>query len=93
MSKRKEEKGLIAQLKEAIRSSDKTLYQIGKESTVGPEQLYRFMSGKRGLNISAVEKLCRALRLKLVAEPTQPGEQPEPAVEKPGRRTRKGERN
>ena len=98
MSKKKaEEKGLIAQLKEAIQKSGKTLYRIGKDSDVGVDQLYRFMSGERGLNILAVEKLCHALDLQLVPKhpketgQTEPADPPEPPPEKPGRRPRKGE--
>jgi len=82
MTKKKaEEKGLIAQLKKAIRSSDKTLYRVAKESGVGLSPLYRFMAGERGLNIQAVEKLCDALDLQLTpVPPKEPGQpdQPEP---------------
>src|SRR5262245_43247436 len=98
MSKKKAgEKGLIAQLKEAIRTSDKTLYRVAKESGVGLSPLYRFMAGERGLNIQAVEKLCDALDLQLVPKhPKEPGQgdqpgQPEPAEPPKKRRPRKGE--
>ena len=94
MSKKKsDEKGLIAQRKEAIRSSGKSLNQLGKESTVGNDRLYRFMQGKRGLTIDAVEKLCNALRLRLTPEPPEQADEPEPPPEKPGDWTRKGKRN
>jgi hypothetical protein len=95
MSKKKsEEKGLIAQRKEAICSSRKSLYQLGKESTVGNDRLYRFMQGKRGLTIiDAVEKLCNARRLRLTPEPPEQADEPEPPPEKPGDRAGKGKRN
>ena len=69
MAKEKKETGLIGQIKEAIRDSGKTLYRIGKESSVGPDRLSRFMRGERSLSLEAAEKICEALGLRLTDEP------------------------
>jgi hypothetical protein len=70
MTKKKTEEklDLIAQLQMAIRQSDKSLYQLSKESGVGSDQLSRFMRGVRTLTLPAVEKICRVLRLELVSQ-------------------------
>jgi hypothetical protein len=65
MPKKKGAPGLVEQLKEAIRGSGKSLYQLGKDSGVGPDRLSRFMRGERGLTIRAVEQLCDTLGLRL----------------------------
>jgi len=91
MGKRKRNAGLITQLQEAIRTSGKSLYRVAKDSGVGAAQLGRFMSGKRGLSLDSLDKIFDALELQIVSKQTEPGDQPEPPPEKPGRRTRKGE--
>lgn len=63
--KRAENPGLIAQLKNAIRDSGKSLYELSKDSGVAIPQLSLFMRGKRSLTLPTVEKLCRTLRLGL----------------------------
>jgi DNA-binding phage protein len=70
--KRAEEPGLIAQLQELIRDSGKTIYQLSKESGLATAQLYRFLSGERTLTLPSVEKICRALRLRLMPVPPEP---------------------
>jgi hypothetical protein len=82
MAKSKKETGLIGQLKEAIQASGKSLYRLGKESTVGPDRLSRFMRGERSLTLDAAEKLCDVLRLKLVPVPSEQAEAPEAAPKK-----------
>ena len=63
---------LTEQLKEAIRASGKSLYQISRESGVASPQLYRFVNGDRSLTLPAVDKICRALRLQLVSQAEAP---------------------
>jgi plasmid maintenance system antidote protein VapI len=55
-------------LREAIRSSGRSLNQLGADSGVAPSQLSRFVTGKRGLTLDAADALCRVLGLKLVRE-------------------------
>jgi antitoxin component HigA of HigAB toxin-antitoxin module len=71
MGKKKKEEapGLVEQLREAIRQSGRSLYQLGKDSGVGSDQLSRFMSGKRTLTLPAAEKICATLRLQLTPMP------------------------
>jgi transcriptional regulator with XRE-family HTH domain len=57
-------------LQEAIRNSGLSLNQLGRESGVGPDRLSRFMTGKRGLTNDAIDKLCSALGLRLMSDPT-----------------------
>jgi transcriptional regulator with XRE-family HTH domain len=75
MAKKKprESPGLITQLREAIRSSGRSLNQIGKETGVDRARLSRFMTGKRGLSIEALDRIFAALRLRVVTEETPPG--------------------
>jgi len=89
MAKSKKEAGLIGQLKEAIRTSGKTLYRIGKDSSVGTDSLYRFMSGERGLSLDAVDRIFESLRLKIVREE---GEQAEPSEQPPKKRQARKEK-
>jgi DNA-binding phage protein len=69
--KKEEAPGLIQQLKDAIRGSGKSLYRISKDSGVGSDQLSRFLTGKRTLELPAVERICRALNLQLTPGPPQ----------------------
>jgi hypothetical protein len=71
---------LIEQLREQIRQDGRSLNQLGKESGVDAARLSRFMTGKRGLRIEALDELFKVLRLRVVRE-----EQP-PAPERPRRR-------
>jgi transcriptional regulator with XRE-family HTH domain len=68
MAKRGEVTGLVEQLREAIRDSGKTLYQLSKDAGVGKDQLSRFMRGERTLTLPVAEKVCRALGLRLAPE-------------------------
>lgn len=73
MAKEKREVGLIGQIKEAIGASGKSLYRLSKDSSVRPEQLYRFMAGERSLSLEAAEKVCQALDLELTAKKPKRG--------------------
>lgn len=71
--KKKEESGLVDQLKAAIRASGQNLQDLGQASGVGKDILSRFMRGERGLTLVTAEKLVRALGYDLVKR-QQPGE-------------------
>jgi transcriptional regulator with XRE-family HTH domain len=60
-----EEPGLVEQLREAIRASGESLNHLGKRTGVGPDRLSRFLRGERDLTLTAAEKLCFALGLRL----------------------------
>ncbi len=62
MTKRKT---ITAQLKDAIRDSGRTHYDIGKEAGINPSQIDRFMSGDRGLHLKTAEKIIEVLGLEL----------------------------
>jgi DNA-binding phage protein len=100
-----EEKGVVEQLRDAIRESGRTLQNLAEESGVGKDRLSRFMRGERDMTFGAVEKVCRALGLRLaggegasagpVAGRSAPGPAIEPAGQKKparGKRKGKGER-
>jgi transcriptional regulator with XRE-family HTH domain len=58
--------GLISQLKQAIREDGRSLNQIAQATGVGSDRLSRFMTGKRGLSIDALDKIWLALGLRIV---------------------------
>ena len=57
---------LIDQLQQHIRESGLSLNQIGRLAGLESEQLSRFMTGKRGLSLPSLARLCEALNLRLV---------------------------
>ena len=81
----KEGAGLIDQLREVIRKDGRSLNALGKESGVGSDRLSRFMTGKRGLSLEALDRLWRVLRLHIVAEP----QAPPPTAPAPATRTKR----
>jgi hypothetical protein len=68
MGKKKPEEapGLIEQLRGQIRQDGRSLSEIGRASGVDVPRLSRFMAGKRGLSIEALDSLFRALALSIV---------------------------
>ena len=83
--------GLVNQLRDAIRRSGQSLNQLSKTTGVGSDRLSRFMTGKRDLTLSAVERICDVLHLYLAAD-VQEGPPPPPAGEPtPKRRKPKGD--
>ncbi len=53
-------------LKTAIEKSDKSRYQISKDTGIAQSVLSRFMSGERGLSMEALERLFEYLGLEVV---------------------------
>jgi transcriptional regulator with XRE-family HTH domain len=66
MGKRKKMTTVSGQLREAIRASGQSLYEIAKESGVANPILYRFMSGQRAPSLATIDRLCAYLKLELV---------------------------
>lgn len=52
-------------LRQAIQSSDKTAYQIAKESGVAAIVISRFLRGERDLRLSTLDKLAPVVGLVL----------------------------
>ena len=52
-------------IRQAIRDSSKTIYQLAIESGCDQSNIRAFMAGKRGLSVAALERLCDILELEL----------------------------
>lgn len=55
-------------LKEAVRDSKKTIYQIAQEAGVSQIVISRFLSGERDIRVATADKLADALGLRLVGK-------------------------
>ena len=66
MAKSKKQKGIEAQLREAILNAGMSRNQLSKLSGVDPAQLSYFVQGKRTLTLSSAEKIANALGLELI---------------------------
>jgi len=91
MAKKQREgvEGLVEQLRELVRGSGQTLTQLADLTGVDPARLSRFLHGKRGLSQDALDRIVRALHIRLVAAPDVqegPPPGPKPAGEKKPRR-------
>jgi hypothetical protein len=53
-------------VRRAVLDSGVTLYRVAKDARVSYAVLHRFVSGKRGLSIETLDKVCHYLGLKLV---------------------------
>lgn len=53
------------QLKDAVKRSKRTFYELGKSSGVAQEQIARFVRGERDLLLSSAAKLADELGLQL----------------------------
>lgn len=60
---------LMQALRTAIESSNKSRYQIAKESGVNLSHLQRAMNGETGLSIASVERLAEVLGLEIIIRP------------------------
>ncbi len=56
---------LTSALREAIRSSDKSVYQIAKAANVSQIVVSRFLSGERDIRMETADRLAGVLGLKL----------------------------
>ncbi len=85
MAQKQEVRGLVEQIKEAVRRSGQSLNALSKISGLDSGQLSRFMRGQRSVSLEAAEKLCNALHLHLAQD------EPEaPSPEKPKARGLRG---
>jgi DNA-binding phage protein len=56
---------IAASLKQAISASDRSVYQIAKESGISQIVIMRFLSGERDIRMATADKLARVLNLQL----------------------------
>ncbi|MDH4201531.1 MAG: helix-turn-helix domain-containing protein [Phycisphaerae bacterium] len=61
----KEQYHLEQQMREAIRRSGMSCYQISKAAGVSEAQLSLFMNGKRSLTLKSASKIAKVLNLEL----------------------------
>ncbi|HEV3256906.1 MAG TPA: helix-turn-helix transcriptional regulator [Gemmataceae bacterium] len=54
-------------LKDAVRASDKSIYQIAQDAGVSQIVVSRFLSGERDIRMATADKLAEALGLKLAS--------------------------
>jgi len=54
-------------LKDALRASDKSMYQIAQEAGISQIVVSRFLSGERDIRMATADKLAEALGLKLAS--------------------------
>lgn len=59
---------LSAELREAIRASPRTVYDLCKTAHISPIVVSRFLSGERDIRLATAEKLASVLGLKLAAK-------------------------
>jgi transcriptional regulator with XRE-family HTH domain len=61
VAKKEERPNLVDQLREAIRESGQSLYQLGQTTGVSRDRISRFLRGERSIDVEAAAKLCEAL--------------------------------
>jgi hypothetical protein len=74
------------QLRQAIRTSDKSRYKLWLETGIDQAQLVRFMAGESGLSVENTEKLIEALGLEVILRPKASGAKAEERKVKHGKR-------
>lgn len=69
------------QLRDAINDSGLSVRALGKLADVDDGMIHRFLSGERGLTTPTLDKLCRALGLRLTesGRRASPARRPAPA--------------
>lgn len=64
---------IFDQLRQAIRTSEKTRYKLWQETGIDQGQLARFMAGESGLSVESTEELIEALGLEVIIRPKAGG--------------------
>jgi plasmid maintenance system antidote protein VapI len=65
---KKTPRGIDETLREAIRHSGRTHYELAQAAGITPAQLDRFVAGERDLRLKTAARVATALRLTLVAQ-------------------------
>jgi plasmid maintenance system antidote protein VapI len=68
-----ERKPFTEQVREAVRQSGRTNYDIAKTMNVAPSTLWRFVQGQCGISTEKLDKLAEALDLHVIAGPERTG--------------------
>ena len=55
-------------IRAAIKGGDKTRYRLWKETGIAQSQLSRLMTGESGLSLESLERLAKALGLRIVVD-------------------------
>ncbi len=66
--KKRQPETVSGQLADFIRQSDRTMYRISKMAGMNQSQLCRFLATGRGISTETLDRLCSALRLRLVQD-------------------------
>ena len=64
---------ILDSLRRAIEASKKSRYQLWRETGIDQGQLSRLMQGKSGLSVDSLERLAKALGLKITITPKRKG--------------------
>jgi hypothetical protein len=64
---------IFDQLRQAIRTGDKSRYKLWQETGIDQGQLARFMAGESGLSVENTEKIIEALGLEVIIRPKGAG--------------------
>jgi len=59
---------LTDEIREAVRQSGLTCYQICKETGIQNSSMSRFLSGQRGLSLAHLDKLAALLELRITSK-------------------------
>ena len=59
---------ILKAIRTAIKASDKTRYRLWKETGIAQSQLSRLMTGESGLSLENLERLAKALGLRIVVD-------------------------
>ena len=55
-------------LRRAIAQSDKSRYQISMETGIAQSTLSKFVSGKGGLSVEGIDRICESIGARLIVE-------------------------
>src|SRR5688572_14617249 len=69
---------LFDDLRAAIRGSGLSVSKLSRMCDLNPAQIFRFLSGDSGLNTTSIDKICRALKLRLVSTMMPKADRPTP---------------
>ncbi|MGD9128043.1 MAG: helix-turn-helix transcriptional regulator [Planctomycetia bacterium] len=66
--RKKTKQKLTEQLRQAVRDSGRTLGELARETGIDKSALSRFVNGKRGLSMEAIDAIGDCLELRLIAD-------------------------
>ena len=72
MAKKQSRPKISDQLRDIIRDCELSRYEIAKQTGIDQSALTRFMSGERGLSMTAFDTLANYLELEIISRRNQP---------------------